>query len=58
MRLLTIAVLVWLLSIVAVGILLRDSPIRSRAMAATAGAAAGSLIVLYCSVRKRTERNS
>ncbi len=53
MRLLFIAGLVWLAAIIGTAILLEGSSRQTRAISATSGAAAGSLIVLYCIQKKR-----
>ncbi len=53
MRLLVIATFVWLVAIVGVAFLMRDSTYQTRGISGTAGAAAGSLFVLYRIQKKR-----
>lgn len=53
MRLLVIAMLVWLTAILGVAFWMRGSTHQKRGVSGTAGAAAGSLVVLYCIRRKK-----
>jgi len=54
MRILGVAAMVWITTLMGVAFLLQGSSQRPRALTATGSAAAGSLVVLYCIHKKRT----